>query len=144
MYRNVKYFLLGLLVVASIPTYNYMQTRLERSKLEALQQTSAVQMYAGDPMPAVAQEFNPVMYSCANEKEHMYLVIAPATGEFMLFDRAGAWINRGQFFQAKTDQGVEYYHAEIGNNLLGMFLDDNKRWHLAIAAGDKATDMLCN
>ena len=102
-----------------------------------------VQIYAGEPLPEATASSGekPALYSCADERMRVYLVIAD-TGEFMLFDGAGAWVNNGRFFQATSDKGVHYWHAEIGNSLLGLVKKDNI-WHLAVVTPQESMELIC-
>lgn len=102
------------------------------------------QIYAGEPIPqpSSVQDAKPSLYSCGNENKRLYMVIA-MSGEFMLFDQKGMWINNGRFFEAKTDQGVNYWHAEVGSSLLGLFKHADNRWHLAIATEEDVSELIC-
>ncbi len=103
-----------------------------------------MQIYAGDPVPKADRSDVPALYVCTDdEKDGLFLVIAPTTYEFMVFDRGGAWLNNGQFFEAKTDKGVQYLHAEIGTTLLG-FYRLGESWKLAVVSSNEENVLVCN
>lgn len=130
------FFLTGLAIVV---TYSFATYYFEsRRRIEPVEQ-----VYAGEPISENWQT-KPALYSCRNESEGIFMVVSPTSGEFMLFDSGGAWINNGTFFHAKTDKGIEYNHAEIGNTLLAFFPDDNHKWRLAVATGEKVVELFCN
>ena len=114
-----------------------------RTTQEVLVAEPVEQIYAGEPLPqrSAVQDAKPSLYSCADEKMRVYLVIA-SSGEFMMFDGKGAWVNHGRFFEAQTDQGVNYWHAELGSSLLGMSKKDST-WHLAIVTPKSTMDLIC-
>lgn len=131
------FLLLALLSVSGWFAYTSIMRR------DSLPSVQPIQVYAGEPI-SEGWENKPALYSCRNKSEGIFMVIAPTSGEFMLFDSGGAWINNGTFFQAKTDKGIEYNHAEIGNTLLAFFADEGGKWRLAVASGEKVVELFCN
>ena len=104
-----------------------------------------VQIYAGDSLPdATLNEVPPSLYACRDsEGDGVFMVISGKTAEFMLFDQAGAWVNSGRFVEAKTDEGVDFLHAQINDVHLGFFLDSHDQFHLAIATSETVDDLIC-
>jgi hypothetical protein len=104
-----------------------------------------IQVYAGEgieeTVAAATAPRPPSLYVCKIPTETYYLIIADSK-EFMAFDGTGVFVNNGQFFDAKTDQGVGYLHSEVGGVLLGFYKKDDG-WHLAISTTEGITDYNC-
>lgn len=132
-------FLTGLVIVVTYSAAQfYFKSQREADGIEA-----PVQIYAGEPLPqpTTIDNVKPSLYSCADEKMRVYLVIA-ASGEFMMFDGNGVWVNNGTFFEATTDKGIHYWHAEIGSSLMGMTKTDSN-WRLAIITPQSTMELIC-
>lgn len=141
--------LIGVLIGVALAALAFFGGRQFGSQTQTqVIESEPMQIYAGDPVPVVAPDRSkmPSLYSCrdSSRQEGVFMLISPVTGEFMLFDLTGVWINNGQFFDAKTDQNVQYLHAEVGNVLLAFFLDNANRWHLAISTEEGVTELGCN
>lgn len=133
--------IVGILAASAVVVTYFAADSYFRSKRDAeyarLSQAVSLEPIAPD------SELPPSLYPCiAPDKEILYMVIA-VSGEFMMFDQDGVWVTNGTFFKAKTDKNVEYYHAEVGSNLLGMFKTPNDGWHLVMSTQQGATELKC-
>lgn len=92
---------------------------------------------------AFAVQASPVLYGCqSNNHRNLYFVIE--SGEFMVFDHNGMWLNSGQL-DVWTDDGKSYYAAKVGDVVMGWKKIDSRTWLLLIIAdnGNSVTEFRC-
>jgi hypothetical protein len=83
-------------------------------------------------LAAFTAQAEPSLYGCQGSGDGLFFVISPETGEFMIFDHNGSWVNRGQFSRESTDTGVPYFFAVVGNSSIGWTKLNNNVWRLVI------------
>lgn len=137
--KTLKTIGLGLLVaVAIVGTYLAADYYFESKRIVEL---PTMKVYAGEQIEA-PESTPPSLYPCVSpDKEIVYLVIA-TSGEFMMFDMEGVWVTNGTFVKTKTNEGIEFFKAEVGDSLLGMF-NTPSGWRLAISTDKGVTQLAC-
>lgn len=95
---------------------------------------------------AFIAQAEPSLYGCESKSgEGLFFVVSPETGEFMIFDNNGAWVNRGQFSKETAENGSTFFFAVVGNSSIGMTKLNNDSWRLVIInnTSDEKSEMIC-
>lgn len=89
-------------------------------------------------LAAFTAQAEPSLYGCDTSRggEGLFFVISPETGEFMIFDKDGKWVNRGSFVRATANDGRPFFAAQVGTAQIGFQKVNDSLWRLVIINDD--------